>query len=159
MARPKGSKNNATLRRAAAEKVAVTRAKIFGVDLPDAKISLDSLEIMEGAMKHFYVKGMIEKSAGEHADWKAVDAAMVQAATIARYVAAYRHAKLSAIRLAGEIKHAADDGATLDELLERIKIELNKLGPILDMEIVREPQAERPGPLDRGELIHRARGC
>jgi hypothetical protein len=65
---------------------------------------------------------------------------MIQAATIARYVAAYSHPKLSAIRLAGEIKHGADDGETLDELLERIRGELVKLGPILDMEIVREPE-------------------
>jgi hypothetical protein len=60
---------------------------------------------------------MVEKSAGEHADWKAVDNAMIHAATTARDVASYRHAKLSAIRLAGEIKHGQADGATLDELL------------------------------------------
>ncbi len=65
---------------------------------------------------------------------------MVQAATIARYVAAYRHPKLSAIRLAGEIKQGADDGATLDELLERIKGELTKLAPILELEVVSEPE-------------------
>jgi hypothetical protein len=35
------------------------------------------------------------------------------------------------------------DGATLDELLERIKGELSKLGPILDMEVVSEPQGSR----------------
>jgi hypothetical protein len=45
---------------------------------------------------------MVERTAGEHADWSAVDKAMIQAASIARDVAAYRHAKLSAIRLAGE---------------------------------------------------------
>ena len=43
--------------------------------------------------------------------------AMIQAATIARDMASYRHAKLAAIRLAGEIKHGAEDGATLDGLL------------------------------------------
>jgi hypothetical protein len=93
---------------------------------------------MEEAMRHFYIKALIEKTAGEHADWKAVDNAMIQAATIAEKVASYRHAKLSAVRLAGEIKHfqpsargataSAGDGATLDELLERIKSELTMLG-------------------------------
>lgn len=39
--------------------------------------------------------------------------------------------------------HGAEDGATLEELLERIKGELSKLGPILNMEVVREPQASR----------------
>jgi hypothetical protein len=63
--------------------------------------------------------------------------------SIARDVAAYRHAKLSAVRLAGEITHRPTDGATLDELVERIKGELTKLGPILDLEVVREPQGSR----------------
>ena len=49
---------------------------------------------------------------------------MIQAASIARDVAAYRHAKISAIRLAGEIKHETADDATLDELLERIRVAL-----------------------------------
>jgi hypothetical protein len=64
-------------------------------------------------------------------------------ASIARHVASYRHAKLSAVRLAGEIKRGQADGATPDELLERIKGELSKLGPILDMEVLREPQGSR----------------
>jgi hypothetical protein len=95
---------------------------------------------MEEAMRHFYIKAMVEKSVGELADWKAVDNAMIQAAQIARDVASYRHAKLAAIRLAGEIKQGPADGATLDEVLERIRGELNKLAPILDLEVVREPE-------------------
>jgi hypothetical protein len=41
----------------------------------------------EEAMRHFYFKAMIKKSAGEHADWKAVDAAILQAAAMAKEVA------------------------------------------------------------------------
>jgi hypothetical protein len=48
--------------------------------------------------------------------------------------APYRHAKLSAIRLAGELKHGPADTATLDELLERLKASLAKLGPNIDLE-------------------------
>ena len=44
----------------AAKRVAATRAKLFGADLPDVKLSLDSLGVMEEAMKHFYIKGMIK---------------------------------------------------------------------------------------------------
>jgi hypothetical protein len=104
------------------------------------KISLDCLGVLEEAMRHFYLTALIEKSAGEHADWEAVDAAMVQAATLARVLAAWRHPKLSAVRIAGEPKHGPADGATLDELLVRIKTELAKLGPILELEVVRDPQ-------------------
>ena len=62
--------------------------------------------------------GASEKS---NLNWKAVDAAMVQAAALAEKVAAFRHPKLSAVRLAGELNKSPTDGATLDELLERIK--------------------------------------
>ena len=65
---------------------------------------------------------------------------MVKAAALAEKVAAFRHPKLSAIRLAGELNKKPTDGATLDELLARIKTELTKLGPILDLEVVREQQ-------------------
>ena len=37
------------------------------------------------------------------------------------------------------------DGATLDELLERIKHQLTKLGPILELEVACEPQARTRG--------------
>jgi hypothetical protein len=89
--------------REAARNTAATKAKLFGTDLPDVKISLDSLGVMEEAMRHFYLSAQIEKSAGEYADWKAVDAAMVQAAAIAKEVAAYRHPKLSAVKIAGDV--------------------------------------------------------
>jgi hypothetical protein len=48
-----------------------------------------------------------------------------------------------ALRIAGELKSGAADGATLDELLERIKAQLTKLGPILEVEVVREPEGSR----------------
>ena len=74
---------------------------------------------------------------------KAVDAFMIQAATLAEKVAAFRHRKPSPIRLAGELNEKPTDGATLEELLERIKTQLRKLGPILDLEMVREPEGPR----------------
>ena len=58
------------------------------------------------------------------------------------------------MRIAGELNQGPADGATLDELLERIKGELVKLGPIIDLEVTREPEAESAGRLDGGELSH-----
>ena len=123
--------------------VAAKRAAILGTDLPDLMAWLDSLAVLEQAMRHFYIKAMVEKSLGEKADWKAVDAAMVQAAAMAEKVATYRHPKLSAVRLAGELNKKPTDGATPDELLARIKTELTKLGPILDLEVMCEPEGSR----------------
>jgi hypothetical protein len=82
----------------AARKTAATRAKIFGTDLPDVKVSLDRLGLLEEEMRHFYLKAIIEKTAGELADWAAVDRAMMQAASLARDLAAWKHPKLSAVR-------------------------------------------------------------
>ena len=118
--------------------MAAKRAAILGTALPDVSISLDSLAVLEEAMRHFYIKAKVEQSLGEKADWKAVDAAMEKAATWAEKVAAFRHAKLSAIKLAMTPRPA--DPATLDELIMRIKTELAKLAPILDFEMVPKPQ-------------------
>ena len=53
--------------------------------LPDLKVSLDSLAVLEETMRHFYLKAKVERSyLGPNAGWKAVDAAMLQAAARAR---------------------------------------------------------------------------
>jgi hypothetical protein len=64
----------------------------------------------------------------------------VQAVTIAEKVAKYRHAQLSAVRLAGDINATLTDNASLDELLVKIKSELVKLGPLIDLDAIREQQ-------------------
>jgi hypothetical protein len=69
----------------------------------DFAASFDSLDIMEKVMRRFYLRGLIEESVGAEADWKAADSAFVQAAAIAEKVARYKHAQLSAVRLAGDI--------------------------------------------------------
>ena len=49
-------------------------------------------------------------------------------------MAKYRHAQLSAVRLAGDINaKMIPDNATLDDLLVKIKDELRKLGPLIDL--------------------------
>ena len=48
-------------------------------------------------------------------------------------VARYRHAQLSAVRLAGDISGKMDD-VTLDELLVTVRQEWAKLAPLIDME-------------------------
>ena len=101
--------------------------------------SFDSLDIMERVMRHFYLRALIEERIGSQTDWNAVDSLMLKALGAAEKVARYRHAQLSAVKIAGELKSGPADGATLDELLERIKHQLTKLGPILELEVAREP--------------------
>jgi hypothetical protein len=107
-------------------------------------------------MRRFYLRGLIEEKMGVEADWKAADSAFVQAAAIAEKVARYKHAQLSAVRLAGDINATTlPDNITLDELLVKIKDELRKLGPLIDLEAIREPQESRTqGGLTMGSRTH-----
>ena len=69
----------------------------------DFKASFDSLEIMEGVTRHFFLRALIDESMGSQTDWNAVDSLMLKALAAASKVARYRHAQLSAIKLAGDI--------------------------------------------------------
>jgi hypothetical protein len=74
-------------------------------------------------------------------------AAFMQAVRAAEKVARYRHAQLSAIKLAGDINATVTDSASLDELIAKLKGELHKLAPIIDLDALhasrrgREPRA------------------
>jgi hypothetical protein len=87
----------------------------------DFAASFDSLDIMEKVMRRFYLRGLIEEKMGTEIDWKAADSAFVQAVTIAEKVARYRHAQLSAIKLAGDTNAKVTDSASLDELIAKLK--------------------------------------
>ena len=71
---------------------------------------------------------------GTQTDWNAVDSLMQKALAAAEKVARYRHAQLSAVRLAGDIKAGNNDDVTLDQLLVTIKSEMVKLGPLIGLD-------------------------
>ena len=132
--RKTGSKNRKTVEREKAKKIAALRAEISKNAPPiDFKAPLDSLEIMEGVMRHFYQRALIEQRMGPQADWSVVDALMLKTLAAAERVARYRHAQLSAVRLAGDISGKMDD-VSLDELLVTIKQEWAKLGPLIGLD-------------------------
>ena len=140
--RKTGSKNRKTVEREKAKKIAALRAEIWKNAPPiDFKAPLDSLEIMEGVMRHFYFRAMIERSVGSEADWDKVDALMLRTLAAAEKVARYKHAQLSSVRLAGDISGNMDD-VTLDELLVTIKQEWAKLAPLIDLDAVEEPEPQ-----------------
>ena len=67
-------------------------------------------------MRHFYVRAIAAKQTKQPD--KVIDAAMIQAVQIAEKIAPYRHARLSAVKLAGDPNNPArfNDDATADEL-------------------------------------------
>ena len=74
---------------------------------------------------------------------------MVEAGRWAREVALYRHARLSAVKLAGDPNEPLiPDNMTLEQLRVDIVSEVARLGHVLDLPVVREPQGieNRPSP-------------
>ena len=141
MPRARGSKNRRTVERETAKRVAAARAELVKNAPPlDFSMPLDSLDVMEHAMRHFYFRAEIEERLGDQAEWRRVDEAFMQAVHVAEKVARYRHAHLSAIKLAGDINARVADDVSLDELLVKIKEELVKLGPLIDLDAIRDAQ-------------------
>jgi hypothetical protein len=67
-----------------AERLAAARAELVENTPPiDYAAAFDSLDIMEKVMRRFYIRGLIEEKMGIETDWKAADAAFVQAVAIA----------------------------------------------------------------------------
>ena len=77
---------------------------------------LDSLYVIECSMRHFFIRAEMEKNAGRKEE--EIDEDYKQAAALAALVAPYRHARLSAMKLAGDPNNPArfKDDATADEL-------------------------------------------
>ena len=117
MGRPRGSRNKRTLLREAEQHV--------GLKYVDQV--LDSLYVIETAMRHFFLRAEMGKNAGRnHAE---VDADFEKAAHLAAMVAPYRHARLSAVKLAGNPNNPVSpwDDATAEELRAEIERRLNVL--------------------------------
>jgi hypothetical protein len=90
MGRPKGSKNRRTILKEAEQHV--------GAKYVDQV--LDSLYVLESAMRHFYIRAEIRKHTNDEPDL--IDADYERAARLAALVAPYRHPRLSAVKLAGD---------------------------------------------------------
>jgi hypothetical protein len=133
--RIKGSKNRKTLGRERAGSVAAALSE-YARNLPpiDFAASFDSLEMMEGVMRHFYIRAMIEQRQDAEANWDKVDGLMMRVLAAAEKVAKYRHAQAS-VRLSGDL-NAKVDPSTVEELLAKIREEYKKLGPLIDLEAV-----------------------
>jgi len=100
---------------------------------------LDSLRVMETAMQHFYVKAIVAKQNNGKAD--VIDANFLQAASIAEKIAPYRHARLSAVKLAGDPNNPVRLGedASIEELRAQVLMHLERLAPVLRIEGLVQP--------------------
>ena len=81
---------------------------------------LDSLHVMEVGMRHFFAKAMHAKA--NKGKPETIDANMLQAVSIAEKIAPYKHARLSAVKLAGDPNSPLRirDDASADEIRAEI---------------------------------------
>jgi hypothetical protein len=130
--RPKGSRNKRTLLKEAEQHV--------GSKYVDQV--LDSLYVIEMAMGHFFIRAEMGKNAGRKEE--EVDEDYKQAAALAALVAPYRHARLSAVKVAGDPNSPVrfkDDASTDEiraELMKRIAI-LQDAG-LIDLQALPAPK-------------------
>jgi hypothetical protein len=131
MGRPKGARNKRTLLKEAEQRV--------GAKYVDQV--LDSLYVIEMAMRHFFLRAEMGKNAGRKKE--EVDEDYKQAAALASLVAPYRHARLSAVNLAGDPNNPVrfKDDATTDELRAEIMRRLGVLqeAGVLDLTALPTP--------------------
>jgi hypothetical protein len=146
MGRPKGSRNKRTLLKEAEQHV--------GSKYVDQV--LDCLYVLESAMRHFYTRAEMRKNTDDKSDL--IDADYEKAAHLASLVAPYRHARLSAVKLAGDPNNSArfKDDASADELREEIMRRLSALqqAGVLDLEALPAANGEKrvtrsPASIDR----------
>jgi hypothetical protein len=135
--RPKGAKNKRTIIREAEEHLLSAQSAIAQV--PD-KV-LNHLYVMETAMRHFFVRAQIRSKIRDLPDeaMREVDKDYQRAVAIAAKIAPYRSPTLAAIKVEGNTGDSLRD-LTLEELRRDIAVELEKLGPILELEANRDLQ-------------------
>jgi hypothetical protein len=129
--RPRGAKNKRTILREADEEV--DRAKATN------EVPLDCIFVIEMAIRHFFLRAAMGKNAGHKAEEIGED--YKQAAALAAMVAPYRHARLSAVKVAGDPNNPArfKDDANLEELKAEVMKHLTILAPVLGLEALITP--------------------
>ena len=103
---------------------------------------LDSLFVMEECMRHYFSKAMQAKT--NNMKPEIVDNYMQKAIDVAEKVAPYRHARLSAVKLAGDPNNPVQfkDDATADEVLADIMRRIGELAEagVIDLAALPSPK-------------------
>jgi hypothetical protein len=133
MGRKKGSKNRLTLLREA------HKARIDALREPEI---IDSLHFLERSMRHFFMRAEMGVNAGRNQ--AEVDADYEKAAHLAALLAPYRHARLSAMKLAGDPNNPVrfKDNASTEELREEVMRRLGILAEagVIDLQALPVPK-------------------
>ena len=105
---------------------------------------IDNLHVIERAARHFFIRAEMGLNAGRKQS--EIDQDNKQAAALAALAAPYRHARMSAVKLAGNPNNPDDswDGATADELRAEINRRLTVLqeAGIIELQVVPAPEVQ-----------------
>jgi hypothetical protein len=143
MARTKGALSKSTIRRA----MMARRAQFAVIGEIDTTISLNSLAVLEEVMRHFYLKAKILESMGQEGDYGEVDKAWSETGRWAKEVAAFRHAKIQSVRLAGDLNAPVlPEHMTLDQLRVSILADVERLREMGVLDLPRLPQGVVANP-------------
>jgi hypothetical protein len=107
-------------------KVAATKPAL------DTRISVDSLSVVEERMRDCYFRARALEARGTNVDWGALDEAWEQAGKWAEKVANFRHAKIAAVKVAGDPNEKILSEQTVDQLKQALMADLKKLADVID---------------------------
>jgi hypothetical protein len=129
------NRNRRTLLREAEEALGRTR---------DPNEVVDMLHVIEESATHFFLRAKMGKNAGRRTE--EIDEDYKQAAALAALAAPYRHARLSAMKLAGDPNNPVRirDDTSIEELRAEMMKHLGILieGGLIDLEVCRCRTAE-----------------
>jgi hypothetical protein len=98
-------------------------------------------------MRHFFWKARILEGMGTEGDFNEVDKAWAETGRWAKEVAAFRHAKIQSIRLAGDPNAPVlPEHMTLDQLRESIIVDFERLREMGVLDLPRLPQRAVANP-------------
>jgi hypothetical protein len=94
----------------------------------DDYFALESMGVLQETMAHFYFKAKVLKTLGADAPFEEIDDLMEKAAKWAEKIAAFKHAKIQAMRLASDPNAPVlPESMTLEELRESIMADIERL--------------------------------
>jgi sulfur carrier protein ThiS len=110
---------------------------------------LDCLYVMEHVMDYFFFKAKGMRAVGNH---DKAERYYLRALTAAEKIAPYKYARLSAVKVMGDPNAQKDfeDGATLEELKAMVEFHLERVAPMLDLEVIPKARiANQPVGVDQ----------
>jgi hypothetical protein len=131
--------------------IAVQRAAELLAKQTDPTFALEAMGVLQEVMQHFYMKAKVLKTLGADAPFDQIDDAMDRAGKWAEKLAAFKHAKIMAMKLASDPNAVTlPEHMSLEELRESIMSDIERLR---EMKVLQLPSTNGNGKHEEAEGV------